>query len=52
MEILKKLLDIHVLTGIVLGALIGMHYPLDVYKPILVFLGVVLSVAVFSVKTK
>lgn len=52
MEILRKLLDIHVLTGIVLGALIGMHYPLDVYKPILVFLGVVLSVAVFSVKTK
>ena len=52
MEILKKILDVHVLTGIVLGALIGMHYPLEAYKPILVFLGVVLSVSVFAVKTK
>ena len=52
MEILKKLLDMHVLTGIVIGALIGLHYPLDAYKPVLVFLGVVMSVAVFSVKTK
>jgi len=52
MEILKKLVDVHVLTGIVLGALIGLHYTLDPYKPILVFLGIVMSVAVFSVKTK
>ena len=35
---LEKLLDIHVLTGIVLGVFIGLHYPtLGDYK---VFLGI------------
>jgi len=52
MEILKKLLDSHVLTGIILGALIGLHYPLDAYKPVLVFLGLVMGVATFALKTK
>ena len=52
MEVLKKILDLHVLTGIVLGALIGLHYPLDAYKPLLVFLGLVMSIVVFGVKTK
>ena len=52
MDILKKVVDTHVLTGIVLGALIGLHYPLDAYKPLLIFLGIVMSVGVFSVKTK
>ncbi len=54
MEILKKILDVHVLTGIVLGALIGLYYPdkIDVLKPLLVFLGVVMSVTVFGVKAK
>ena len=54
MDIIKKVLDTHVLTGIVLGALVGLYYPsfVDALKPLLVILGVVLSVAVFSVKTK
>ena len=52
MDILKKVVDTHVLTCIVLGALIGLHYPLDAYKPLLIFLGIVMSVGVFSVKTK
>ncbi len=54
MDVLKKLLDIHVLTGIVLGGLIGIYYPhlLDTFKPLLVFLGVVMSIVVFAVKTK
>ena len=34
---LEKLLDIHVLTGVVLGAFIGLHYPLGDYK---LFLGI------------
>ena len=41
MDLIKKLLEPHVLTGIVLGLLIGMYFPdkVDAYKPILVFLG-------------
>ena len=44
MDILKKLLETHVLTGIVLGILIGMYFPVDAYKPVLLFLGGVMAV--------
>ncbi len=43
---LEKLFDFHVLAGVVLGALIGLHYPLDAYKGILVILGVVMGLKV------
>jgi hypothetical protein len=43
---LDKLFDDHLLTGIVLGALIGLHYPLEAYKGILVILGVVMGLKV------
>ena len=43
---LDKLFDFHVLTGIVLGLLIGLHYPFDAYKGILVILGVVMGLKV------
>ena len=48
MDIIKKLLETHVLTGIVLGVLIGMYFPLEAYKPVLVFLGLVMSVVLVS----
>ena len=47
---LEKLFDHHVLTGIVLGALIGLHFPLEAYKGILVILGVVMGLKVVSTK--
>ena len=43
---LDKLLDFHVLTGIVLGAIIGLYFPLEAYKGILVILGVVMGLKV------
>ena len=46
---LDKLLDFHVLTGVVLGAIIGLHYPLDAYKGILVLLGIIMSLKVVGV---
>ena len=47
---LEKLFDAHLLTGIVLGGLIGLHYPLDAYKGILVILAVVMGLKVVMVK--
>ena len=47
---LEKLFDHHVLTGIVLGALIGLYFPLEAYKGILVILGVVMGLKVVSTK--
>ena len=44
-----KLFDFHVLTGVVLGALIGLHYPLDAYKGILVLLGIIMGLKVVGV---
>lgn len=44
-----KLFDFHVLTGIVLGLLIGLHYPMDAYKGILVLLGVVMGLKVVGI---
>ena len=43
---LDKLFDFHVLTGIVLGLLIGLHYPVDAYKGILVVVGAVMTLKV------
>lgn len=47
---LDKLFDQHVLTGAVLGALIGLYFPLEAYKGILVILGVVMGLKVVSAK--
>ncbi len=47
---LDKMFDHHVLTGVVIGALIGLYFPLEAYKPILVILGVVLGLKVVSAK--
>ena len=47
---LEKLFHHHVLTGIVLGALIGLYFPLEAYKGILVILGVVMALKVGSTK--
>jgi hypothetical protein len=45
---LDRLLDPHLLTGVVLGGLIGLVFPLDPYKPLLVILAVVLGIKLVS----
>ena len=40
---LDKIFEHHVLTGVVLGALIGLYFPLEAYKGILLILGVVMG---------
>ena len=47
---LDKLFDHHVLTGAVLGALIGLYFPLEAYKGILVILGVVMGLKLVATK--
>ncbi len=47
---LDKLFDSHLLAGIVLGGLIGLYFPLEAYKGILVILGVVMSLKVVTAK--
>ena len=47
---IDKLFDVHLLTGIVLGALIGMYFPLDAYKGVLVILSVVMGLKVVTAK--
>ena len=47
---LDKLFDEHILTGAVLGALIGLYFPLEAYKAILVILGVVMGLKVVTAK--
>ena len=47
---IDKLFDVHLLTGIVLGSLIGMYFPLDAYKGILVILSVVMGLKVDTAK--
>ncbi len=44
-----KLLDINVLTGIVFGLVIGLHYPMDAYKGVLVLIAVVMGLKVVGV---
>lgn len=43
-----KLFKHDVITGIALGALIGLQYPLEAYKPLLVILAVVMGLKVVS----
>lgn len=45
-----KLLKHDVITGIVLGALIGLYFPLEAYKPLLVILAVVMGLKVTATK--
>ena len=45
-----KLLDAHILTGVVIGMLIGLHYPLEAYKGLLVILAVVMGLKVVATK--
>lgn len=46
----EKLLKHDVITGIVLGALIGLYFPLAAYKPFLVILAVVMGLKVTATK--
>ncbi len=46
----EKLLDVHILTGVVLGMLIGLHFPLEAYKGLLVILAVIMGLKVVTVK--
>ena len=48
---LKKFLDVNILTGIVFGLLIGLHYPVTdtTHKAILSILGVVMALKVVGV---
>ena len=47
---IDKLFDAHLVTGVVLGALIGLYFPLEAYKPLLVIIGVVMGVKVATAK--
>jgi hypothetical protein len=47
---IEKLLKHDVLTGIVLGALMGLYFPFDTYKPLLVILAVVMGLKVVAAK--
>ena len=47
---LDKLFDEHLVAGIVLGALIGLYFPLEAYKSLLVILAVVMGLKVLSTK--
>ena len=46
----EKLLDANILTGAVIGMLIGLHFPLEAYKGLLVILGVVMGLKVVTTK--
>ena len=46
----EKLFDHNVLTGIVVGALIGVYFPLDAYKPLLVIVAVIMGLKVVATK--
>ena len=47
---LEKFLDVNILTGVVFGLLIGLHYtPTDTHKAILSILGVVMALKVVGV---
>lgn len=47
---IDKLFDSNLVTGVVLGALIGLYFPLEAYKPLLVIIGVVMGVKVVTAK--
>ncbi len=46
---LEKLLDVNILTGVVIGLLIGIHYPMEAYKGILVVVAAVMGLKVVGV---
>lgn len=46
---LEKLVDAHVLTGVFIGALIGIYFPLGDHKVILTILAAVMSLRVVGV---
>ena len=46
---LDKLFDHHVLTGVVLGALLGLYFPMDAYKGILVILAAVMGLKIVGI---
>mgnify|MGYP001569529611 CR=1 FL=1 len=46
----EKLLKHDVLTGIALGGLIGLYFPLEPYKVLLVILAVVMGLKVVATK--
>ena len=50
MKKIEKLFDSHLVTGVVLGALIGLYFPLDAYKPLLVIIAVVMGVKAVATK--
>ena len=45
-----KLLKYDIVTGIVLGAVIGLYFPLEAYKPLLVILAVVMGLKAVTAK--
>lgn len=47
---LEKLFDTHLVTGIVIGAVLGLYFPLDAYKSLLVILAVVLGLKAVTTK--
>ena len=47
---IDKLFDEHLVTGAVLGALIGLYFPLEAYKGLLVILAVVMGLKVVTSK--
>lgn len=46
---IEKFLDVNILTGIVFGLLIGLHYPVDAHKALLSVIAVVLGLKVVGV---
>ena len=47
---LDKLFHSDIVTGIVLGATLGLYFPLDAYRSILVILAVVMGLKVVTAK--
>jgi uncharacterized membrane protein len=46
---LDKLFDVHVVAGIAIGALVGLHYPLGEYKVILAIVALFTGMKVVGV---
>lgn len=49
---LEKLLDDPVLTGAIIGIVVGLYFPFDAYKLLLVLLAVVMGLRLVSAKGK
>ena len=46
---IEKLLDFNILTGIVLGLFVGLYYPIQVDKTVLVFIAAVMTLKVVGI---